>query len=688
MNEFTKLEEVRGVGEKTSALFASRGLYTAGDLTAYYPTGYDRYDAPVSIAEAKPWHVVTLSLSVIGGGSTARAGSRTITHFQAGDRTGKVRLSFFNMPYLRGTLSPGTSHLFRGLLKTTKTGLFYMEQPRIFTREKYAGIQNTMQPRYALTKGLKNQTVVKTVRQVLEAYAFPPDYLEESEREDFGLCSREEAVRKIHFPLTEEDVLSARRRLIFDEFFTFILTVRRQKEEAGETPNLRPMEESPLAQDLVGRLPFRLTGGQTKAWEEIRKDLTGPHIMNRLLQGDVGSGKTILAFLALIMTAENKRQGALMAPTEVLAGQHMKALCQMAEKYGLPVHPVLLTGSVRARERRKIYEEIASGKADIIIGTHALFQEAVEYHDLGLVITDEQHRFGVRQREGLADKGKEVPVLVMSATPIPRTLAIILYGDLQISELRELPADRLPIKNLAMEQGQREKALRFIYKQVLEGRQVYVICPAVEAQEEEDMADPSGILDPGAAGEMENVKDYTRMLREVFPPQIRIDSLHGRMKPAEKETVMERFAAHETDILVSTTVIEVGINVPNATVMLVENAERFGLSQLHQIRGRVGRGKDQSYCIFLYAQGKERPERLDILVKNNDGFTIAEEDLKLRGPGDIFGVRQSGDLGFIMADIYADSGLMKLAAACVDRKLAQNPSYGEGIVKSVDFRTI
>ena len=688
MNEFTKLEEIKGVGEKTSALFASKGLYKAGDLIACYPTGYDRYDPPVPLLEARPWQMVTLSLAVTGGGSTARSGSRTITHFQAGDRTGKVRLSFFNMPYLRGTLTPGSRHLFRGLLKKTKTGLYYMEQPQVFASEKYAALQNTLQPRYSLTKGLKNQTLVKTVRQVLEDYAFPPDCLDEGERKEYGLVSREEALRKIHFPGSEEDVKAARRRLIFDEFFSFILTVRRQKQEGQETPNLRPMEPSPLPEDLIAALPFRLTEGQKKAWEEIRTDLTGPHVMNRLLQGDVGSGKTILAFLALLLTAANKRQGALMAPTEVLAGQHMKALTEMAEKYGLPVHPVLLTGSVKGRERKKICAEIASGKADIIIGTHALFQEAVQYHDLGLVITDEQHRFGVRQREGLADKGQEVPVLVMSATPIPRTLAIILYGDLQISELRELPADRLPIRNLAMEQGQRDRALRFLYRQILEGRQAYVICPAVKAPDPEDMEDPSGLLSPGSAGEMENVIDYTRMLREVFPPRVRIDSLHGKMKPGDKAAAMERFAAHETDILVSTTVIEVGINVPNATLMLVENAERFGLSQLHQIRGRVGRGKDQSYCIFLYARGKDRPERLDILVKNNDGFTIAEEDLKLRGPGDIFGVRQSGDLGFIMADIYADSGLMKLAASCVDGKLARDPSYGAGIVKAVDFRTI
>lgn len=688
MNQYTGLSEIKGVGEKTAALFASKDLYTAGDLLAYYPIGYDRYDPPVKLTEAGPFHVVTLSLVMIGAGSTGRAGSRSITHFQAADETGKIRLSFFNMPYLRKTLSPGTRHLFRGLLKTTKTGLYYMEQPQIFTEEKYAGIRNTMQPRYSLKKGLKNQTVINTVRKILDDYAFPDDYLDEDERKSYDLVRRAQALKKIHFPGNEEDVKISRRRLIFDEFFSFILTVRRQKAESQTLLNHNPMKTWALPDALIHKLPFTLTQGQQRAWEEIRRDLTGPHIMNRLLQGDVGSGKTILAFLALLMASENGRQGALMAPTEVLAEQHEKALREMAEKYDLPIHPVLLTGSVKARERRKIYEEIASGKADIIIGTHALFQEAVDYHDLGLVITDEQHRFGVRQREGLADKGKDVPVLVMSATPIPRTLAIILYGDLQVSELHELPADRLPIKNLAMDQGQRDRALRFLYKQILQGRQVYVICPAVEAADPEDMEDPSGILVPEALQEMENVTDYTLMLREVFPPQIRIDSLHGRMKPAEKSLVMEKFAAHETDILVSTTVIEVGINVPNATVMLVENAERFGLSQLHQIRGRVGRGREQSYCIFLYAPGRERPERLDILVKNNDGFTIAEEDLKMRGPGDIFGVRQSGDLGFVMADIYNDAGLMKKAAACVDRKLAKDPAFGAGIVKAVDFRTI
>jgi ATP-dependent DNA helicase RecG len=358
----------------------------------------------------------------------------------------------------------------------------------------------------------------------------------------------------------------------------------------------------------------------------------------------------------------------------------MENLLKLRDEYGLPVEPVLLTGSVKGKARKEAYKKIASGEADIIIGTHALIQEAVEYRDLGLVITDEQHRFGVRQRENLAGKGKEVPVLVMSATPIPRTLAIIMYGDLQISVLDEMPKGRLPIKNLAIDSTQRRRIYRFIYGQLKEGRQAYVICPEVEE---------------GEMSELENVQDYTEKLRKIFPSEVRIDSLNGRMKPKEKTDVMERFSEGRTDILVSTTVIEVGIDVPNASVIAIENAERFGMSQLHQLRGRVGRGKWQSYCIFLFTPGSaggedpgKKPKRLEILEKTNDGFVIAEEDLKLRGPGDLFGERQSGALGFVLADIYEDSSIMKKAAAYVDEVLLTDPGFEIPSLRKLDFRTI
>ena len=379
--------------------------------------------------------------------------------------------------------------------------------------------------------------------------------------------------------------------------------------------------------------------------------------MNRLIQGDVGSGKTIIAVLALLAACENGYQGALMVPTEVLARQHFESVTELFEKHGVDKKVILLTGSMTAKEKRIAYEKVASHEADIIIGTHALIQEKIVYDNLALVITDEQHRFGVAQREMFGNKGQMPHVLVMSATPIPRTLAIILYGDLDISVIDELPANRLPIKNCVVDKSYRPRAYRFIENEVKNGRQAYVICPMVE---ESEMIDA------------ENVLDYTKILRQNLPG-IRVEYLHGKMKGKEKNKIMEEFAAGKIQVLVSTTVIEVGVNVPNATVMMIENAERFGLAQLHQLRGRVGRGDKQSYCIMVNASGnKEKNRRLDVLNKSNDGFYIASEDLKLRGPGDIFGIRQSGDLEFQLADIYTDAVTLKKVSEDVNRLLEQD----------------
>lgn len=397
-------------------------------------------------------------------------------------------------------------------------------------------------------------------------------------------------------------------------------------------------------------LPYQLTGAQKNVWYEIEQDLRGEKLMTRLVQGDVGSGKTIVAFLAMIMTAENGYQSAIMVPTEVLARQHYEALTKLLEENELleQYRPVLLTGSNTAKEKRQIYEAIASGATRMIVGTHALIQEKVTYESLGLVITDEQHRFGVRQREEFSSKGQKPNILVMSATPIPRTLGIILYGDLDISIIDELPAQRLPIKNCVVDTNYRNKAYRFIEKQVQEGHQVYVICPMVEESE-------------GMDGE--NVIDYAERLRHELSSSVTVGILHGKMKPKEKNEIMEAFSENRIQVLVSTTVVEVGVNVPNATVMMVENAERFGLAQLHQLRGRVGRGQWQSYCIFIHGKNQaEKSKRLQILNKSNDGFYIAQEDLKLRGPGDLFGVRQSGDLNFEIADIFRDASILKKAS--------------------------
>ena len=450
---------------------------------------------------------------------------------------------------------------------------------------------------------------------------------------------------------------------MFDEFFLFLVGVRKLKEKRADKRSSYVMESCEEVARFKEALPYRLTGAQERTLQEVFGDLSGGLVMNRLIQGDVGSGKTIVAVLALLMAACNGYQGALMAPTEVLARQHFESITQLFETYHIEKTPVLVTGSMTAKEKRLAYERIERHEADIVIGTHALIQEKVHYDNLALVITDEQHRFGVGQRELLSSKGGDPHVLVMSATPIPRTLAIILYGDLDISVIDELPQGRQPIKNCVVNTGYRPKAYSFIARQVEEGRQAYVICPMVE---ESEMI------------EAENVLDYTKKLRKELPASVTVEYLHGKMKGREKNRIMERFAAGEIQVLVSTTVIEVGVNVPNATVMMIENAERFGLAQLHQLRGRVGRGSSQSYCIMVNCSDEEGTlERLDILNRSNDGFYIASEDLKLRGPGDIFGMRQSGDMEFKLADIFTDANILKSVSEEVNRLLDGDPELEE-----------
>ena len=674
----TEVGKLKRVGPKTAELLAGKGLNTAGDLVNYYPYRYEKYVSLSAVSAAEEGRECAVFLTVIGKGTNIRAGGRSICHFKAGDATGDCRITFFNMPYMIKNLPPGSQRVFMGTMKKSPRGLRFMEQPRVYRIDDYHSLEGSLQPVYPLFQGTKNKQICALVDQVLEGLPEFEDYLDSRDRERLGLCTRDIALRAVHHPGSMEELGKARNRLIFDEFFEFILGIRKKKKENEGLRSENPMRPEKLPDELLERLPYSLTGAQKRAWEEIKRDLTGEFVMSRLLQGDVGSGKTILAFLALLLCSANHRQGALMAPTEVLARQHFENLTKLKDQYGLPVEPILLTGSVKGKTRKEAYEKIACGKADIIIGTHALIQDSVEYSNLGLVVTDEQHRFGVRQRESLAGKGNSVPVLVMSATPIPRTLAIIMYGDLQISVLDEMPAGRLPIKNLAISSSERRRIYRFLYGQIKQGRQAYVICPEVEE---------------GVMSELENVQDYTEKLRRIFPPEVRIESLNGRMKPAEKNEIMERFGAAQTDILVSTTVIEVGIDVPNASVIVIENAERFGMSQLHQLRGRVGRGQWQSYCVFLYTEGTEgegagKPKRLEILEKTNDGFKIAEEDLKLRGPGDLFGERQSGELGFVLADIYEDSAIMQKAAAYVDEVLAVDPDFKTPHMRQLDFRTI
>ena len=654
---------LKGIGEKTAGLFARLGIYTVEDLLHDYPRAYDAYEEPVPVGKLQENTTAAVAGQLLKTASVRRFKNIQVIVATVKDMTGSLQLTWYNMPYLRNTLQMGQFLVFRGRA-VKKGGRLTMEQPEIFTPEAYEAVRDSMQPIYGQTKGLGNKAIARAVAQALEQRQLEREYLPPSLREKYELAEYNYAIEHIHFPSSRQELLFARKRLVFDEFFFFLLAVRRLKEKRQDCRSSFVMSHASQVDQLIEALPYSLTEAQNKVLKEVSRDLESGLVMNRLIQGDVGSGKTIIAVLALLQTACNGFQGALMAPTEVLARQHFESITGFFKTYNIEKTAVLVTGSMTAKEKRTAYEKIASHEADIIVGTHALIQEKVHYHRLGLVITDEQHRFGVGQREALGSKGQEngsLPhVLVMSATPIPRTLAIILYGDLDISVIDQMPANRLPIKNCVVNTGYRERAYQFIAREVAAGRQAYVICPMVEASE---------------MIEAENVLDYTKLLRQKLPETITVEYLHGKMKGKEKNQIMERFAAGEIQVLVSTTVVEVGVNVPNATVMMIENAERFGLAQLHQLRGRVGRGSHQSYCIMVNCSDQEgTQERLDILNRSNDGFYIASEDLKLRGPGDFFGIRQSGDMEFKLADIYTDAGLLKTVSEEVNRILDEDPT--------------
>lgn len=645
------LNNLKGIGEKTEKLFYKAGVEKVNDLLRYYPRYYDVFEEPVLIRNLECDRTQAIKGTVVREVSVKRVRNlQVVTGYLRDERGDAIKATWFNSPYLKGKLTIGSTFIFRGFVKENYSN-FSIEQPKIFGIAEYNKKKGEMQPVYPLVSGLTNNMVQKAVKQALKLVE-TEEFLPEKIRNKYGLEGLQQAIEHIHYPTDKNQLYSARKRLIFDEFFMFIYNIRNLKDKNTEIHNRHILAEPKEVKTLINNLPYELTNAQKRTWEEIKRDISSTKVMNRLIQGDVGSGKTIIAFFALITAALNNGQGAMMAPTEVLARQHYDNLIELIKEHNINVNPVVLVGSMTAKEKREAYKVIESGDADIIIGTHALIQEKVNYNNLTMVVTDEQHRFGVRQREAISEKGEHPHIMVMSATPIPRTLAIIMYGDLDISVIDELPANRLPIANCVVGTDYRPNAYDFMTKQIAKGRQVYVICPTVEYSE---------------AVEGENVIEYAEKLKRIMPVSVNIEFLHGRMKSAEKNEIMDRFANNQIQILVSTTVVEVGVNVPNATVMMVENAERFGLAQLHQLRGRVGRGKYQSYCIFINGSGKkEALERLNILCKSNDGFLIANEDLKLRGPGDFFGVRQSGDFEFRLGDIMNDANILKQASEAVE----------------------
>lgn len=650
-----KLTDLKGIGPKTEQRFHALGIHSPEELVHYYPRTYLTYPALVHIAELKEGETQAFTGALDRNASIANVNGLRMTTVYARDMSGKLRLTWFNAPYLNSMLKAGTVFVFYGKVSAWKNSL-RMNQPKIYTLAEYQKKIGTLEPVYGQTKGLSNLTIQKAVRQALQSIGqmgsemkpLGEDFVPLEIRYNRKLMDLREALFKIHFPESFTEYQDARRRFAYDELFLFALALAEKKKTRDHAASSYIIGRHAEVDQFLKGLPYELTRGQQEAIRTIREDLSGGFVMNRLLQGDVGSGKTIVAMTAMLEAAFSGYQSALMAPTELLAVQHFEALSKIIKENHFDFHVVLVTGALSVKQKQEAYRKIRNHEVDFIIGTHALFQEKIEFHELALVITDEQHRFGVNQRKELSDKGSQPHVLAMSATPIPRTLAMLLYADMQVSLIRERPANRLPIKNAVVHAEDRKKAYKFLYDEIRKGRQAYVICPMVEAN---DML------------ELENVTDYTSTLRRIFPGEIRIELLHGKMKPAEKDEIMHRFLQHEVDILVSTTVVEVGVDVPNATVMMVENAERFGLAQLHQLRGRVGRSGYQSYCIFVDTQNsKTSKERLSILAGSNDGFYIAEQDLKLRGPGDIFGIRQSGALNFSIADVYEDKDVLKQAS--------------------------
>lgn len=656
------IEKLKGVGEKRAALYRRLEIPTVGDLLRFYPRSYENWSETVPIDETVLGATNVIKAQVQATPTEQRIrGGMTLYKTTAADDSGEIQLTFFNNRYIKGLLQEGQSYFFRGKV----TGGFTrreMASPD-FLQE---GKQMPILPVYPQTQGLSSRLIAGAVRQALALLGervndpLPPEL-----RQEYELCELSYALENIHFPQSEYALGIAKHRLVFEEFLVLQLGLM-QIRGTRRQENLHPVPDEYPA-EFAALLPFALTGAQKRAVTEAVRDMAGDHPMNRLIQGDVGSGKTAVAAALCWTVIRQGMQAALMAPTEILARQHYESLESLLAQSG--IRTALLTGSVTAKNKRQLTEKLAAGEIDLVIGTHALLSEGVAFRSLGLVITDEQHRFGVEQRAALAQKGARPHLLVMSATPIPRTLALMVYGDLDVSVLDELPPGRQKIETYRIDSAKRRRAFGYIQKHLDAGRQGYLICPLIEEGE----------------SELASIAAYEKVVRDYFR-QAKIGVLHGRMKAAQKEKVMRAFAAGELDLLLSTTVVEVGVDVPNAVIMLIENAERYGLSQLHQLRGRIGRGRYRSTCILVSdAQNGQTQERLKILCDTADGFQIADADLRLRGPGDFFGKRQHGLPQLKIADMMTDMQVLQQAQECAAQICARQ-LLQSGAAEKTDYR--
>lgn len=654
----TDIRYIKGVGEARAKSLAKLGITDLRSLLSYFPRAYDDRRAYKKIADLIPGENACVCAVIAGEPKLSRIRKGLdLVKLRAVDETGALELTYFNQSYLKNTFHTGDAYVFFGRAEGTPSRP-QMTNP-LFERECAHQITGRIMPIYPLTAGVSQSMLYKAVEQGLAACVDElPDILPEDVRLVYQLCHTRFAYENIHFPTDDEALSAARRRLAFEELFLLALGLKLLRERRTFVAGKQCKKVDLLP--FFSSLPFSLTGAQRRAIGDIARDLTGKRPMNRLVQGDVGSGKTMVAAAAIYMAAKNGLQCALMAPTEILAEQHYRSLAPLLEPLGIPC--ALLTASTKAKERRALNERLRSGELSLVIGTHALLSPDVQYQNLGLVVTDEQHRFGVDQRAALSAKGDDPHLLVMSATPIPRTLALMIYGDLDVSILNELPPGRQKIDTFAVPSSYHERIYAFLRKLVAEGRQAYIVCPMVA--ENDELPD-----------ERKAVTAYAETLQKEVFPDLRIAPIHGKMKPKEKDAVMRAFAAHEIDVLVSTTVIEVGVDVPNAALMLIENAECFGLSQLHQLRGRVGRGRHKSYCVLVSDnKGEENKQRLKVMSSTSDGFAIAEEDLKLRGPGDFFGSRQHGLPSLRVADLSCDLSLLHETQSAAEQLLAADPA--------------